>query len=65
MPAGAVIMGFVVGATGPHIAALIPMGGLALVLLVISLTTPILSVRRGGHAIAAATREDIDNAPAE
>ncbi|WP_417484122.1 MFS transporter [Maricaulis salignorans] len=65
MPAGAVIMGFVVGATGPHIAALIPMGGLALVLLVISLTTPILSVRRGGHAIVTATGEEIDNAPAE
>lgn len=47
MPAGAVSMGFVIGATGPHFAALIPMAGLAVVLVLICLTTPILSVKRG------------------
>ena len=40
-------MGFVVGGLGPHYAALIPMIGLGLVLVVISLTTPILKVKRG------------------
>lgn len=65
MPAGAVIMGFVVGATGPHIAALIPMAGLALVLLLISVTTPILSIRRGQPAAAALAEKEQVHATAE
>lgn len=47
MPAGAILMGFMIGALGPQWSALVPMIGLGLVLVVISLTTPILSVRRG------------------
>jgi MFS family permease len=47
MPAGAVLMGFMIGFLGPQASALVPMIGLGLVLVVISLTTPILSVRRG------------------
>jgi MFS family permease len=55
MPAGAVLMGVVVGQLGPNVSALIPMFGLGAVLLVICLTTPILSVRRGQpHALPAA-----------
>ncbi|MFC4724411.1 MFS transporter [Glycocaulis abyssi] len=46
MPAGAVIMGYVVEWMGPRDAALIPAGGILAVLIVIVLTTPILSVRR-------------------
>ena len=46
MPAGAAMMGFVVAALGPRDSVLIPMAGLALVLLLISVFTPILSVRR-------------------
>ncbi|MGK0266685.1 MAG: MFS family permease [Maricaulis sp.] len=62
MPAGAVLMGFVVGATGPHLAALIPMAGLAVVLLAISLATPILSIRRGQPAAHAAAPEELAHA---
>jgi len=47
MPAGILLMGPIVGAIGPRPAALIPMAGLGIVLLAISLFTPILSVRRG------------------
>lgn len=47
MPAGAVLMGFVVGGLGLQLAALIPMFGLGAVLVVVALTTPILTVRRG------------------
>lgn len=46
MPAGAVVMGYVVEWMGPRDAALIPAGGILAVLLVIIFTTPILSVRR-------------------
>lgn len=46
MPAGAVIMGYVVEWMGPRDAALIPAIGILAVLVVIVLTTPILSVRR-------------------
>ena len=65
MPAGAVIMGFVIGATGPHTAALIPMGGLAAVLVLICLTTPILSVRRGHPAAHIIASEEPDHAQAD
>ncbi|WP_417496902.1 MFS transporter [Maricaulis sp.] len=65
MPAGAIIMGFVVGATDPRIAALIPMAGLALVLLVISLATPILSIGRVHGAVRDATGEEADHATTE
>ncbi len=50
MPAGALIMGYVVAAIGPRSAALIPMAGLLLVLIVIALFTPILKVRRADPA---------------
>ncbi len=46
MPAGAVIMGYVVEAVGPRLAALIPAGGILAVLVIIVLTTPVLTVRR-------------------
>ena len=46
MPAGAAMMGIVVAALGPRESVLIPMIGLALVLALISIFTPILSVRR-------------------
>lgn len=46
MPLGALIMGFVVAALGPRDSVLIPMVGLAIVLVLISVFTPILSVRR-------------------
>ncbi|MGY6661675.1 MAG: MFS transporter [Glycocaulis sp.] len=46
MPAGAVIMGYVVEWMGPRDAALIPAAGILAVLIVIVLTTPILSVKR-------------------
>lgn len=46
MPAGAAMMGMVVAAFGPRQSVLIPMIGLALVLALISIFTPILSVRR-------------------
>jgi MFS family permease len=46
MPMGALIMGFVVAALGPRESVLIPMVGLAIVLVLIALFTPILSVRR-------------------
>ena len=50
MPAGALIMGYVVAAIGPRAAALIPMAGLLLVLIVIAVFTPILKVRRADPA---------------
>lgn len=46
MPAGILMMGPIVGAIGPRVAALIPMAGLGLVLILICVTTPILTVRR-------------------
>ncbi|WP_420431517.1 MFS transporter [Hyphobacterium sp.] len=46
MPMGALIMGFVVAALGPRESVLIPMAGLAIVLVLIAVFTPILSVRR-------------------
>jgi hypothetical protein len=46
MPAGAALMGFVVAALGPRESVLIPMVGLAIVLALIAIFTPILSVRR-------------------
>jgi MFS family permease len=46
MPMGALIMGFVVAALGPRESVLIPMAGLAIVLGLIAVFTPILSVRR-------------------
>ncbi len=46
MPVGAFIMGHVVADFGPRTAALIPMAGLALVLVLIAVFTPILRVRR-------------------
>ncbi len=46
MPLGAFIMGHVVADLGPRMAALIPMGGLAAVLALIAIFTPILQVRR-------------------
>jgi MFS family permease len=66
MPAGAVLMGFMIGGLGPQWSALVPMIGLGVVLLVISLTTPILSVRRGTTFPTAlpATQESPD-APTE
>ncbi|MHA6289239.1 MFS transporter [Maricaulis sp. CAU 1757] len=62
MPAGAILMGFIVGAMGPQNAALIPMVGLGLVLVVISLTTPILSVKRGQRLDAPKVLEGPDAA---
>jgi len=46
MPAGAAMMGFVVAAFGPRESVIIPMAGLAIVLIIIAVFTPILSVRR-------------------
>lgn len=46
MPLGALVMGFVVAELGPRLSALIPMAGLALVLISIAAATPILKVRR-------------------
>lgn len=46
MPAGAVIMGYVVEAFGPRMAALIPAGGILAVVLIIMFTTSVLKVRR-------------------
>lgn len=46
MPMGALLMGFVVAALGPRDSVLIPMAGLAVVLVLIAVYTPILSVRR-------------------
>ncbi|MEE2527025.1 MFS transporter [Hyphobacterium sp. HN65] len=46
MPLGALIMGFVVAALGPRESVLIPMAGLAVVLVLIAIFTPIMSVRR-------------------
>lgn len=46
MPLGAFVMGHVVAELGPRTAALIPMAGLALVLALIAVFTPILQVRR-------------------
>lgn len=46
MPAGILLMGPIVGAIGARPAALIPMIGLGLVLVLISIATPILSVKR-------------------
>lgn len=69
MPAGAVLMGVVVGQLGPNLSALIPMVGLGVVLVVICLTTPILSVRRGqAHALTAPDtplKTETDHAPTE
>ena len=57
MPAGAIMMGFIIGRLGPQTSALIPMIGLGAVLVIISLTTPILSVRRGQPHTIDRTRE--------
>ncbi|WP_203293220.1 MFS transporter [Maricaulis parjimensis] len=58
MPAGAILMGFMIGGLGPQWSALLPAIGLGVVLVVISLTTPILSVRRGqAHLAAPADKE--------
>lgn len=46
MPAGILMMGPIVGSIGARWSALIPMAGLGIVLIVISLVTPILSVKR-------------------
>tara|TARA_R110002096_G_scaffold12422_11_gene44777 strand:+ start:474 stop:1712 length:1239 start_codon:yes stop_codon:yes gene_type:complete len=46
MPLGAALMGYVVAHFGPRQSAWIPMVGLALVLLIISLVTPILRIER-------------------
>lgn len=46
MPAGALLMGPIVAAIGPRLAALIPMIGLGLVLVWVAAATPILAVRR-------------------
>lgn len=46
MPLGALVMGFIVAELGPRLSALIPMAGLALVLISIAAATPILKVRR-------------------
>ncbi len=46
MPAGILLMGPIVGEIGARSAALIPMAGLGIVLILISLFTPILSVKR-------------------
>lgn len=46
MPVGAFFMGFFVAELGPRLSALVPMGGLFLVLAAIALFTPILTVRR-------------------
>ncbi|MGJ3230370.1 MAG: MFS transporter [Oceanicaulis sp.] len=46
MPAGAFAMGLIVDAVGARTAALVPMAGLLLVLIVIAVSTPILKVRR-------------------
>ncbi|WP_300541425.1 MFS transporter [Maricaulis sp.] len=61
MPLGAVLMGFMIGGLGPQWSALIPMIGLGLVLVIISATTPILSVRRGQpHVLVSPARENED-----
>tara|TARA_R110002051_G_scaffold68434_6_gene123501 strand:- start:90230 stop:91543 length:1314 start_codon:yes stop_codon:yes gene_type:complete len=65
MPAGAVIMGFLIGATGPHIAALIPMAGLAVVLVLICLTTPIWSIKRGQPVAPITASEESAHAKAD
>lgn len=54
MPLGALMMGYVVAHAGPRDAAWIPVIGLAAVLLAISLTTPILKIRRRDAGSAAA-----------
>lgn len=46
MPLGAFVMGYLVADLGPNLSALIPAGGLLIVLITIALTTPILKVRR-------------------
>lgn len=46
MPAGILMMGPIVGSIGARNAALIPMAGLGIVLIIISIVTPILSVKR-------------------
>lgn len=46
MPLGAFFMGFVVSELGPRLSALVPMGGLFLVLALIAVFSPILQVRR-------------------
>lgn len=46
MPLGAFVMGYVVADLGPNLSALIPAGGLLVVLIIIALATPILQVRR-------------------
>ena len=46
MPLGAFVMGHVVHEIGPRLSSLIPMTGLLLVLIFVSLTTPILTLRR-------------------
>jgi MFS family permease len=46
MPAGILLMGPAIGLIGPRLAALIPMVGLGVVLLIISIATPILSLKR-------------------
>lgn len=46
MPLGAYVMGHIVAELGPRMAALIPMAGLAVVLVLIALLTPILQVKR-------------------
>ena len=50
MPLGAVAMGYVVGWIGPRPAALIPMGGLLIVLIWIALFTPVLRIARAPDA---------------
>ncbi len=64
MPAGILMMGPIVGSIGARWAALIPMAGLGIVLIVISLVTPILSVKRAQPMAIKSDPRSAENKPA-
>lgn len=65
MPAGILMMGPIVGSIGARSAALIPMAGLGIVLIVISLVTPILSVKRAQPMAIKSDPRSAEKLPAE
>jgi len=65
IPLGAIVMGQIVGAIGPRPAALIPMIGLGLVLILISVSTKILSIKHVDHLALAQHPEDEDGESAD
>lgn len=65
MPAGILMMGPIVGSIGARSAALIPMAGLGIVLIVISLVTPILSVKRAQPMAIKSDPRSAEEQPAE